>query len=135
MLFLCIVIGLNIIILQVCLEDFNKRICDDLYAPENDLALDKVQTGSSHWLQGSTFMLALPSIVTAQFLGSWSDTFGRKIPMLLPPIGECSTGCLLYCDDYRVGYYSHTEKGLYRPCQRMTAFDYSVILSSMIFLV
>lgn len=36
-------------------------------------------------------MLALPSIVTAQFLGSWSDTYGRKIPMLLPPVGECTS--------------------------------------------
>ncbi|XP_071541507.1 proton-coupled folate transporter-like [Panulirus ornatus] len=77
----------DLIYSKVCLEDFSKKVCDDLYAPENEVALDKVQTGSSHWLQGSTFMLALPSIVTAQFLGSWSDTYGRKIPMLLPPVG------------------------------------------------
>lgn len=77
----------DLIYSKVCLEDYTESICDNLYAPENHLALDTVQTGSSHWVQGSTFMLAVPSIVTAQFLGSWSDTYGRKIPMLLPPVG------------------------------------------------
>ncbi|XP_069997744.1 proton-coupled folate transporter [Penaeus vannamei] len=77
----------DLIYTKVCLQDFAKRICHDLYNPENREALDLVQTGSSHWVLGSTLMLALPSIVTAQFLGSWSDTYGRKIPMLLPPVG------------------------------------------------
>ncbi|XP_045613412.1 proton-coupled folate transporter [Procambarus clarkii] len=77
----------DLIYTKVCLQDYNQGICDNLYAPENHAALNTVQTGSSHWVQGSVFMLAVPSIVTAQFLGSWSDTYGRKIPMLLPPVG------------------------------------------------
>ena len=63
-------------------------MCDDLYSSKNNEALDVVQSISSHWVLGSTLALALTSIITAQFLGSWSDTYGRKIPMLLPPLGE-----------------------------------------------
>ncbi|KAG7171944.1 Solute carrier family 46 member 3-like 1 [Homarus americanus] len=79
----------DLIYTKVCLKDYSKRICDNLHDPVNHVALDTVQTDSSHWVQGSTIMLAVPSIVTAQFLGSWSDTYGRKIPMLLPPVGPC----------------------------------------------
>ncbi|KAG0723304.1 Proton-coupled folate transporter [Chionoecetes opilio] len=77
----------DLIYTKVCLEKFSRDVCDDLYSGNNSVALDTVQTDSSHWILGSTLCLALTSIVTAQFLGSWSDTFGRKIPMLLPPLG------------------------------------------------
>lgn len=73
---------------QVCLEKYSVAVCDDLYAPVNEAALNYTQTGASHWVLASTLSLTLPSILTAQLLGSWSDTYGRKIPMLLPPVGE-----------------------------------------------
>lgn len=73
---------------QVCLGDFSQDVCDDLYSSKNTDALDTVQAASSHWVLGSTFSLSLTSIITAQFLGSWSDTYGRKVPMLLPPLGK-----------------------------------------------
>lgn len=75
-------------IYQVCLEDFSKDVCDDLYSSKNSDALDTVQAASSHWVLGSTFTLSLSSIITAQFLGSWSDTYGHKLPMLLPPLSK-----------------------------------------------
>ena len=73
---------------QVCVQEYSSNVCDNLYNVSNKEALDNVQTGSSHWILGSTLMLAVPSILTAQFLGSWSDTYGRKLPLLLPPIGK-----------------------------------------------
>ncbi|KAK3870690.1 hypothetical protein Pcinc_024110 [Petrolisthes cinctipes] len=77
----------DLIYTKVCLEKYSVAVCDDLYSPDNEVALNYTQTGASHWVLASTFSLALPSIITAQFLGSWSDTYGRKIPMLLPPVG------------------------------------------------
>lgn len=77
----------DLIYSKVCLETFSKDVCDDLYSSKNSEALDVVQSNSSHWVLGSTLALAFTSIITAQFLGSWSDTYGRKIPMLLPPLG------------------------------------------------
>ena len=77
----------------MCLERFSQDVCDDLYSSKNSDALDQVQTGSSHWVLGSTLSLSLTSIIIAQFLGSWSDTYGRKIPMLLPPIGKIIIRC------------------------------------------
>lgn len=76
----------DLIYTKVCLGDFSQDVCDDLYSSKNSDALDTVQAASSHWVLGSTFSLSLSSIITAQFLGSWSDTFGRKVPMLLPPL-------------------------------------------------
>lgn len=82
---------------QVCLEDFSRDVCDDLYSSKNSDALDTVQAGSSHWVLGSTLTLSLSSIITAQFLGSWSDTYGRKVPMLLPPLGEMVSSGVVLC--------------------------------------
>lgn len=82
---------------QVCLEDFSQDVCDDLYARKNSDALDTVQAGSSHWVLGSTLTLSISSVITAQFLGSWSDTYGRKVPMLLPPLGEVVSYYVVLC--------------------------------------
>lgn len=82
---------------QVCLENFTKDVCDDLYSSENSDALDTVQASSSHWVLGSTLTLSFSSIITAQFLGSWSDTYGRKVPMLLPPLGKMVLKCIDLC--------------------------------------
>ncbi|XP_021919183.1 proton-coupled folate transporter-like isoform X2 [Zootermopsis nevadensis] len=39
------------------------------------------------WILSSTVSLALPSIISANVLGSWGDRFGRKLPLVLPSVG------------------------------------------------
>ncbi|PSN50400.1 hypothetical protein C0J52_17048 [Blattella germanica] len=72
---------------KVCITSFNETICKNLHDPNNSKCLDIVQEDSSMWILGSTVALAIPSIVTANFLGSWGDTFGRKLPLLMPSLG------------------------------------------------
>ena len=72
---------------KVCITSFNETVCQNLHAPENSECLDVVQRDSSMWILGSTIGLTIPSIVTANFLGSWGDNFGRKLPLLMPSIG------------------------------------------------
>ncbi|CAL4097575.1 unnamed protein product, partial [Meganyctiphanes norvegica] len=78
---------LDLIYSKVCIHSYNKNICSNLHKPENHANLDGVQTMSAHWILGSSLCTALPSIIMAQFLGSWSDTYSRKVPMLIPPLG------------------------------------------------
>lgn len=96
---------------QVCLEDYSPAVCDDLYASKNSDALDAVQSRSSYWVLVSTFTLALSSIVTAQFLGSWSDTYGRKIPMLLPPLGKMKESSVALCQGFTAQTDCWVNKG------------------------
>lgn len=78
---------LDLIYSKVCSENYSKNICSNLHKPENHGDLDIVQTGSAHWILASSLSSALPSMIVAQFLGTWSDTYSRKFPMLIPPIG------------------------------------------------
>lgn len=43
----------------------------------------------------STISLVIPSLLIAMYLGSWSDKFGRKWPVVFPPLGGVCA-CLVY---------------------------------------
>lgn len=72
---------------KVCRTTFNVTVCENLHDPKYLGYLDTVQNDASVWILGSTVSLAVPSIVSANFLGSWGDHFGRKLPLVLPSIG------------------------------------------------
>ena len=72
---------------KVCRTTFNGTVCENLHDSNYSRYLDTVQNDASVWILGSTVSLALPSIISANFLGSWGDHFGRKLPLLLPSIG------------------------------------------------
>ncbi|XP_076067360.1 proton-coupled folate transporter-like [Oratosquilla oratoria] len=77
----------DLIYAKVCLQTFSEDECTDIYDTSNAEVLNRVQTKASHWVLSSTLSMALPSIIAAQFIGSWSDTYGRKIPLILPSLG------------------------------------------------
>jgi len=81
---------------RVCTSTYPESdLCSKLQDPEYDLQLETVQRLSSHWILMSTISLVIPSILIAIYLGSWSDKFGRKWPVVLPPFGGI-LACLVY---------------------------------------
>ncbi|XP_070578160.1 proton-coupled folate transporter-like [Ptychodera flava] len=69
---------------KTCMQLYNSSICDNLTHHKEEE--EQVQTGTSHWLIYLNLVQTVPSILTALFLGSWSDRIGRKIPMTMPCI-------------------------------------------------
>ena len=72
---------------KTCHTHFNASICASLDSEENKEALDLVQKEASHLILSSTAALTIPSILTTNILGSYSDMYDRKWPLLLPPAG------------------------------------------------
>ena len=63
-----------------------QNICGNLTAfPE---ALSLVQAETSRIIKISTMCMTIPSILVDCYLGSWSDLFGRKVTLMLPPLGS-----------------------------------------------
>lgn len=77
----------DLIYIKACEALYNTTVCELLNEPENDYFLDQVQHDASMWIMISTIALAIPSMVTANILGSWGDSNGRKLPLLVPSIG------------------------------------------------
>nr|CAD7401722.1 unnamed protein product [Timema poppensis] len=78
---------------KVCFSSRNASICDNLHDPQNAKDLDEVQNNSSWWILGTTMALSIPSIVTVNLLGSWGDSYGRKLPLFIPSIGAFISNC------------------------------------------
>ncbi|XP_074651711.1 lysosomal proton-coupled steroid conjugate and bile acid symporter SLC46A3-like isoform X2 [Tubulanus polymorphus] len=71
---------------KTCLLKYDSsEICDNLNEYESEEKY--VQSETSHWILYTNICLTLPSIISAAFIGSWSDKIGRKIPIILPSIG------------------------------------------------
>lgn len=77
--------------LQVCQSLYRPFVCSRLNETENSQAMSAVQSHSVHWIQASTITVCLPSMIVGQILGTYSDTKGRKMPLLLPPLGKSIT--------------------------------------------
>ncbi|ODM92375.1 Proton-coupled folate transporter [Orchesella cincta] len=82
---------------KVCWTRFSvdSNVCQNLHKEEYKEQLEIVQRLSSHWILMSTISLVIPSILIAMYLGSWSDRFGRKWPVVFPPLGGVCA-CLVY---------------------------------------
>lgn len=82
----------NLLFNKVCLGKFNQTFCSDMdngtFAKSHQDEEDEIQTETSHWILKMNIAMAVPSlIIVFFFLGSWGDTVGRKIPVLLPCVG------------------------------------------------
>ncbi|XP_070578287.1 proton-coupled folate transporter-like [Ptychodera flava] len=75
----------QLLIQKVCNSLYNQTICQNLNT--FPVAEDHVQTVSSHWVFYFTASMAIPGMVSALFISSWSDIIGRKLPMLIPSFG------------------------------------------------
>ena len=73
---------------QTCQGLYSRSVCDNLELDEYKKQLDAVQEGASYWMLYSNVALAVPTIVSGVYIGTWSDLFGRKVPLLLPPLGQ-----------------------------------------------
>ncbi|CAL8099102.1 unnamed protein product [Orchesella dallaii] len=82
---------------KVCWTRFpeDTSICQNLHNESYKEQLEIVQTLSSHWILMSTISLVVPSLFISMYLGSWSDRFGRKWPVVFPPLGGVCA-CLVY---------------------------------------
>jgi len=80
---------------KVCWTLYNPTICENLHADQYETELEAVQKQSSMWILMSTVALVIPSILIAIYLGSWSDRFGRKWPVVFPPFGGI-LACMVY---------------------------------------
>ncbi|CAM1327935.1 Uncharacterised protein g9634 [Pycnogonum litorale] len=67
--------------LEYCMNSTNPDIGDD----------DYVQKHSSRWILYMNLASFIPGMLIAIYAGSWGDKFGRKFPLLIPPIGQCLT--------------------------------------------
>ena len=65
----------------------NLGICSHLEKDSNLDKLEEVQKQAAKYMIYVMCLTQVPSIVLLLYWGAWSDRNGRKIPMLLPPIG------------------------------------------------
>jgi MFS family permease len=79
---------------KVCWTLYSPGVCEDLHAEKWATELEIVQKQSSYWILMSTVSLVIPSILIAIYLGSWSDRFGRKWPVVFPPFGGILACCV-----------------------------------------
>ncbi|GAU90240.1 hypothetical protein RvY_02688 [Ramazzottius varieornatus] len=90
----------------VIIELFKARVCEyqliypseichnitsDMFRMENT----RVTAWTSHYSFFNSLVGSIPSALIAIFSGSWSDHFGRKIPMVVPFIGMLFSALLL----------------------------------------
>ena len=67
-------------------------MCQNLSAfPEKQAAVQKY---ANQLMLVNNCMQNIPSVILLLFLGSWSDKYGRKVPLLMPLIGNFVTTLL-----------------------------------------
>jgi len=68
----------------------DSSMCSNIYSlnsSEAKEAIHFINKETNHWIKISSICSTLPSLVVDCLMGSWSDLFGRKMPMYLPSIG------------------------------------------------
>ncbi|KAF6036477.1 hypothetical protein EB796_005217 [Bugula neritina] len=86
---------------KVCrtVHNYSTDLCRDLVnakiTANNTAEEDVVSKGGSLWLFYQTICFTIPSTIVTLLLGLYGDRKGRKIPMILPCIGQ-GLGCLYY---------------------------------------
>ncbi|XP_042208942.1 solute carrier family 46 member 3-like isoform X2 [Homarus americanus] len=81
-------LGTNLLLFKVCREQHNEpAICANLSSyPDKQASVQQVVTIINMY---SSLMTNIPAVFFVLFLGSWSDIHGRKIPMIVPLVGNC----------------------------------------------
>lgn len=73
---------------KICLKKFNGTICSNLHLQGFKTQNEQVASGTSQWILYQSIALAVPSIFASLVYGSWSDRVGRRMVMILPPVGN-----------------------------------------------
>lgn len=67
----------------------NDTVCNPSYLNSSEYSVDQsVQTKASHYILLFNVALTVPAMLTACFLGVWSDKRGRKGPLVVASIGS-----------------------------------------------
>lgn len=75
--------------LKVSDTDENDTVCNPYYKNSSEYSTDqKVQTRASRYILLFNIALTVPAMLTACFLGAWSDKRGRKGPMVVAAVGS-----------------------------------------------
>ncbi|PIK58124.1 putative proton-coupled folate transporter-like [Apostichopus japonicus] len=79
---------------KVCVIKFNDTVmCNNLTMYKDEEK--EVSSAASHWVIILNLALTVPSVISSLFLGSWSDTTGRRTVILLPTVGTIIYCCFL----------------------------------------
>ncbi|KAG8184115.1 hypothetical protein JTE90_008901 [Oedothorax gibbosus] len=82
----------NLIINRVCLIglNFTEDVCRDLAShPDQKIQVEKL---SNNYLVGHTLVQTLPACIVIVFLSTWSDIYGRKVPLVIIIVGLALQG-------------------------------------------
>lgn len=71
-----------------CLSQFEEGICDQLTKPEYKTEENKVQQMASQWEFYDTISYEIIAIIATIIYGSLSDRYSRKLPLILPSLGQ-----------------------------------------------
>ncbi|XP_055334902.1 proton-coupled folate transporter-like [Paramacrobiotus metropolitanus] len=74
---------------------YPKELCEDNKLSANRHAEDSVRTLASNYVFYRNLVMSLPCVLLSQFIGQWSDKYGRKVPMLMPFLGLFLCGVIL----------------------------------------
>ncbi|CAM1304992.1 Uncharacterised protein g3932 [Pycnogonum litorale] len=77
----------KLLLIKVCLTKFHKiEYCRNTSNPDigDD---DYIQDHTAKWSLYNSLAYFLPALMTVLYAGSWGDKFGRKFPLLFPPVG------------------------------------------------
>lgn len=75
----------NLTFTKICLETGGEiDYCVHNITARED---EDVQKWTSHWMLYTTIAFLAPASIMSMYAGSWGDRLGRKIPLVIPPIG------------------------------------------------
>ena len=57
-------------------------------------ASQRINEDTNFWIKVSSISATLPSLLGDILIGSWSDTFSRRLPLLLPSVGGLLATCI-----------------------------------------
>ena len=89
----------DLLMWKLCTKDLNfpESICRNLTLEENDDFEIQVQKKLQDFQMVGQWISSVPMLLYAFFMGSFSDKFGRRKPlMIIPKIGELLSTCLFF---------------------------------------
>ncbi|XP_068207678.1 probable peptidoglycan muropeptide transporter SLC46 [Palaemon carinicauda] len=95
-----IVFVTNIIIDKLCEASYSSDTCRNLDSGQHPWEQDAVQRLTNEYNVYIRLIEFIPGIVAMLFLGSWSDHRDRKLPILVPLMGNLAKGLLMTANSY-----------------------------------
>lgn len=85
----------ELISVKSCIEIINPaNITDCIDNNSSNYTNDAVKQEKASWVRYNGAILFLFTFLSSFFVASWSDKFGRKFPMLIPPLGTLIAACI-----------------------------------------